>query len=189
MAKDKSFTTKNIILGAGILLALVLISGFAYFKSHSGNKMANAPQTQTAGQLTKGESQPSSTSQSSTGQTTQPGDDKSTTGGGNDTTTLIAPSGNFVSNHEPNLSGSPAPNELASVCNTTSGATCQIAFTKDGVTKALPEQVTDRGGSTYWTWKLQDIGLTAGTWSITAKATLNNQMKTTNDALNLAVSP
>lgn len=101
---------------------------------------------------------------------------------------LRQPSGSFVSNHRPNLSGSPAPNRIASVCTTTPGAACTISFAKDGVTKSLPEQVADRGGSTYWDWKLQDIGLTEGEWKVTATAKLGNQTKTATDAINLEVS-
>lgn len=104
-------------------------------------------------------------------------------------TRLFAPTGPFVSNHRPNLSGQPAPNTINSVCNTTSGAMCQIIFTKDNVTKSLPAQLTDEGGATYWNgWKLQDVGLTAGTWHITAKATLGSQTETSTDALNMVVA-
>jgi hypothetical protein len=101
---------------------------------------------------------------------------------------LVAPSGTFVSNHHPNLGGKPAPNQIQSVCTTTSGAKCAIVFTKDGVTKSLPAQMTDSEGTTYWTWKLQDIGLTAGTWHVEAKATLGTQTKTASDYMNLEVA-
>lgn len=104
------------------------------------------------------------------------------------TLSLYVPSGNFVSNHHPNLSGSPAPNTIASVCNTTPGASCKIVFSKDGVTKELPSQVTDANGSAYWTWKLQDIGLTAGSWKIQAIASLNGQTKDASDALDMVVA-
>lgn len=102
---------------------------------------------------------------------------------------LTKPQGVFISNHFPNLSGSPAPNQINSVCTTTSGAKCTIVFTKSDVTKSLPAQMTDSGGSTYWTWTLQDIGLTAGTWHVEAKATLGSQTKTTDDLRDLVVSP
>src|SRR5690606_17218727 len=100
---------------------------------------------------------------------------------------LITPFGNFVSNHRPNLSGSPAPNTLSSVCNTTPGASCTISFTKDGTTKSLPAQTADANGATYWNWKLQDIGLTTGTWKVQANASLNGQTKSASDALDLVV--
>ena len=101
---------------------------------------------------------------------------------------LKDPTGTFVSNHHPNLGGSPAPNEIQSVCVTTSGAYCEIIFTKDSVTKSLPKQLTDRGGAAYWTWKLQDIGLTKGSWQVQAKATLGSQTKTADDAATLEVN-
>lgn len=100
----------------------------------------------------------------------------------------ITPTGNFVSNHNPNLSGSPTPNTEESVCNTTPGAKCEIIFTKDGITKSLPAQTTDNGGAAYWNWKLQDVGLTEGSWKVTAKATLGSQMVTADDAVPLVVS-
>lgn len=106
----------------------------------------------------------------------------------NSSAPLKTPTGTFVSNHHPNLSGSPAPNQIQSVCATTSGAQCQILFTKDGVTKSLPTQTTDRGGAAYWTWKLQDVGLTAGSWKVQAKATLGSQTQTADDAATLEVS-
>lgn len=99
------------------------------------------------------------------------------------------PTGTFVSNHHPNLSGRPAPNEIQSTCETSAGVQCQIIFTKDGVTKSLPAQTTDRGGAAYWTWKLQDIGLTEGSWKVTAKATNGSQSATADDAINLEVKP
>lgn len=108
---------------------------------------------------------------------------------GSSTAVLITPSGDFVSNHHPNLSGSPAPNTMSSVCNTTPGASCQITFTKDGVVKSLPLQTADSNGSVYWSWKLQDIGITAGTWKIQAVVSLSGQTKTASDALDLTVAP
>lgn len=102
--------------------------------------------------------------------------------------TLFTPTGDFVSNHHPNLSGSPAPNSMSSVCDTTPGASCKITFTKDGVTKSLASQTTDANGSTYWYWKLQDIGLTTGSWKVQAIASLNSQTKSASDAMDLVVA-
>lgn len=117
----------------------------------------------------------------------QPGDDKSATGGGN-SAALLTPTGDFVSNHHPNLSGKPAPNSISSVCTTTPGASCTITFTKDGISKSLPSQVTDRGGSAYWSWKLQDIGLTAGSWNIKATASQDGKSLSATDAMQLVVA-
>jgi hypothetical protein len=58
------------------------------------------------------------------------------------------------------------------------------------VTKSLGSKTTDGDGAAYWTsWKLQDVGLSEGSWSITATATLNGQSKSTTDSLSLQVSP
>lgn len=115
-------------------------------------------------------------------------DDHAASGGFDVNVPLATPSGTFVSNHHPNLSGSPAPNQIQSVCTTTSGARCTIMFTRGDITKSLPAQMTDSEGTTYWTWKLQDIGLTAGTWHVEAKATLGTQTKTASDYMNLEVA-
>lgn len=98
--------------------------------------------------------------------------------------TLLAPSGNFVSNHRPDQTH---PTET-SVCTTTPGANCQITFTKDGVTKSLSSKVTDRGGSAYWNdWRPSDIGLSPGVWKVQAIAELSGQTKSTDDAIELVV--
>lgn len=107
----------------------------------------------------------------------------------NQTTDLLTPTGNFVSNHRPNISGQPAPNQLQSTCTTTPGAKCKIVFTKGTSVIALPDETADQGGNVYWSWSLQQYGLTRGSWHIQAVATLNNQTKTANDALNLEVGP
>lgn len=107
------------------------------------------------------------------------------------TKTVTAPTGDFVSNHHPNLSGSPAPNTMTSVCTTTVGIDCKITFTNvsSGAIKSLPNHQTDAGGTAYWDWKLQDIGLTAGTWKIEAIASYGDQTKTATDIMNLEVAP
>lgn len=101
---------------------------------------------------------------------------------------LSTPTGDFVSDHHPNLSGSPAPNTLTSVCSSTPGASCYITFTQGSIVKSLPVQTLDAGGGTYWNWKLQDVGLTAGDWKIQAIVSLNGQTKTADDAMDLTVS-
>lgn len=130
----------------------------------------------------------SSTSVAPGGATTNK--DNTSPGSTGSSATLKEPSGTFVSNHKPNLGGSPAPNTISSVCITTPGAICNIAFNKDGVTKSLGTKVANGDGAAYWTsWKLQDIGINEGSWSITATASLNGQNKSTSDSLPLKVSP
>lgn len=143
---------------------------------------------ETASPYTKGQPSLPPSTNSSPSSHQQPGDQKSTSGNSTGQT-LLAPEGVFVSNHHPNLSGSPAPSTLNSTCSTTPGATCKITFTMGSVVKSLSAQTTDRGGSAYWNWKLQDVGLTAGSWQVQAVAHLNGQTKTTTDALLLEVSP
>ena len=100
---------------------------------------------------------------------------------------IVTPLGTFVSNHEPNLSGSPAPNLIVSTCRTSPGVSCTITFTQNGITKSLPMKITDSNGNADWTWKLQDIGLTAGDWKIAAVAKSGNATKTADDVMVLKV--
>ena len=106
------------------------------------------------------------------------------------TSFLIQPTGDFVSDHHPNLSGHPAPNILTSVCNTSPGATCQIFFSMNGVVRSLPSKDADSSGTVYWqNWTLQSIGLSSGSWKISVLASLGNQTKTSYDTMDLLVSP
>jgi hypothetical protein len=101
--------------------------------------------------------------------------------------TLIAPFGNFVSNHYPGQNSSPTTE--SSVCNSTPGAKCYIKFTNSaGQTTQLPTQSVDSHGSTSWYWDIhKDAHLNTGQWQVTAVATLGNQIKSTDDTLKLAV--
>jgi hypothetical protein len=100
------------------------------------------------------------------------------------------PTGEFVSNHSPNLSGSPAPNTETSVCTTTPGVECQIKFTSGSVVKVLPAQQTDGNGNTLWnSWTLQSIGLTVGNWSITALASNGSKTAIAQDPMQLVIKP
>lgn len=121
--------------------------------------------------------------------TTTPGTNNNSTTTGSissNTAPLLTPTGPFISSHHQSLSQDSLIN---SVCNTTSGAICEIDFTQGSVTKSLPAQMTDAGGATYWNgWKLADIDLTTGDWQITAKATLGTQTQTASDAIVLTVT-
>lgn len=103
-------------------------------------------------------------------------------------TTPKAPSGTFVSNHHPNLGGVPAPNVLNSVCITTPGATCTIVFTKDGVNKQLDKKVVDTGGVASWDWSLSQLGLSVGSWKVSARAENGSLVSTTEDSVMLEVA-
>lgn len=168
-----------------------LIGLFFVLKSKTNVFGTNQPATGSS--YTKGETDQATknaTTQSNTKNSetkSEPGDQKSDMGG-DASVNLTAPTGDFVSNHHPNLDGDPAPSAITSVCTTTPGAKCQITFTKDGITKSLPNETTDRGGSAYWNWKLSDIGLSTGMWQVKAIATLGSQTQSTTDALVLEVA-
>jgi cytoskeletal protein RodZ len=102
---------------------------------------------------------------------------------------LIEPYGNFVSNHAPGKNGSPSTE--TSVCLTTPGAKCYIAFTSadnPAVVKTLAAGTADGNGAVYWNnWDVKAAGFTNGVWHIKAVATLNGQTKTTTDAINFEV--
>jgi hypothetical protein len=95
------------------------------------------------------------------------------------------PYGNFVSNHYPGSGGSSLDEQSA--CNTTPGATCSITFTKAGTTKSLQPKTADSDGSVIWNWKPHDTGITAGSWKITAVATLNGQTASADDQISLEI--
>lgn len=103
-------------------------------------------------------------------------------------TQLITPYGTFVSNHNPGKDGSPTSEQ--SVCNTNPAAICYIKFTKDGITKTLQPQAADSSGVVYWSWDVnnaKDIGLTAGSWQVSAIASLNGQTKSSDDVVPLEI--
>ena len=174
----------NYIIGA-IIAALVVITALVVFvlpKLNQPHQQSNVPNGSTSDQ--KG-MPPQNENANPSGST----NDNNTNPDSNSSAELLMPFGNFISNHHPNLSGSPAPNVESSVCNTTSGASCAITFTMNGITKSLSPETTDKGGAAYWSWTLQQVGLTEGTWKIQAVATLGDQTKTASDAMDLVVGP
>jgi hypothetical protein len=121
---------------------------------------------------------------------TTPSDSSNTSAGaktdGNNgaATVLLAPTGTFVSAHK-NV-GMDVP--LTSVCNTTPGAICQITMTSGISSHSLEGRTADSNGAVYWDrWTPRGIGLTPGVWDVKAKASLNGQSKTTDDALTLEI--
>lgn len=96
----------------------------------------------------------------------------------------IVPYGNFVSNHHP---GGTAPTAEASTCNTSAGASCYIKFTNGSIVKQLDPETANSNGTTIWYWDVKTAGITTGSWTITAVATLNGQTKTANDSQPLVV--
>lgn len=185
-AKSKILILSILFLGlaAGTVAALELTNTTYFF--HEKSLIVSTGENGVNNQQTKGEPTPDNTDISDNSGQKDP-----SPGGNGEVKNLLAPEGNFVSNHYPNLSGSPAPNKMQSSCTTTPGATCQITFTStaDGTVRSLPAQTTDPSGTAMWNWNLQDISLTQGTWKVQAVATLDGQTKTADDALNLEVKP
>lgn len=183
---------KKIIVLALVAILVILLALELSNTTHLFHNSKNTQPGSTSTIDTKdGAISPNSTPGPDKNQNAQSGGSQPSTGSSTNSSSvpLKAPSGTFVSNHHPNLSGSPAPNQMQSTCNTTPGAKCQINFTNGSITKSLPAQTADKEGAVYWSWKLQDIGLTAGTWHIQAVASLDGQTQTVNDALNLGVAP
>lgn len=196
----KPVTKKKVIILISFVVGLLLIF-IVLEKTGVTDFVHTSKKAVTANEYTKGESSTSSektpqdagaSGSSSTTPDTQDGNSGSQDKNTSSNTTgaaPITPFGDFASDYQPNLDSNPHPNILNSVCNTTPGAQCTITFTMGNTTKSLPVTTADAGGSVYWTWKLQDIGLTVGTWKIQATATLNNKTTTASSPLSLEVKP
>lgn len=188
---DTSTTRKRLTVGIAALLILsgALVVSELTNVTHFFHKQTRYVITPTANGASttqqKGEAKTSGPTSNNSGPVSQPGDNKSGTGG-SVSVALVTPTGNFVSNHSPGKNGSPFTE--TSVCNTAPGATCQITFTKDGVTRQLESRLTDRNGTAYWNdWTPSSIGLTAGSWQIKAIASSGGQAKTAIDSISLEV--
>ena len=169
-------------------LAAVVLIGILFFVFHNPKNSITIPSTSpsTSARASSSDKQPA-VSNNSSNATSGNTSDKSTTSPPVGSTILTEPYGTFVSNHHPGQDGSPTAEQ--SVCNTTPGATCYIQFTKDSMTKKLDTQTADPNGATYWTWDVKQAGFSAGSWQVTAVASLSGQTKTAIDALALEVQP
>ncbi len=179
--KKLSFVLPAVVIVIGLSLAALEATNTTGFFHNRNPGLVTTPITpnRSAGPETKGEEPKAEKEPSAAPPETEPATNA----------TLKDPLGTFVSNHHPNLDGSPNPDQIQSVCETTPGAICKIVFIKGSVTKQLPPQKTDGEGAAYWSWKLKDIGLTEGSWKVQAVAQLGNQEKTTDDALALEIEP
>jgi cytoskeletal protein RodZ len=175
---------RNLLLAVlGIVIVAALVVGIIHATHLFSSKPVDHTTTTSAGQNTKGEQSESSTSKSgtSTAGSTSTSDSSK---GSSAPTTLQAPTGDFVSAHHVTLSTS-----LGSVCNTAVGASCSISFSSAGVVKSLAKEAVDSNGTAYWdSWTPKGIGLTAGTWKITATASLGQQELSASDVTDLVVS-
>lgn len=124
----------------------------------------------------------------------EPTEMASTTGGVSSSTTpgpsgsdLLAPTGTFLSSHRLSLSGSDVPSRARSVCHTTPGATCVIAFSMAGTSQSLPAQQTDSSGDTSWDWSPGDLGLGVGHWDVRITASMGSSTSSVDEAIGLEV--
>jgi hypothetical protein len=181
MAIKSLLTVKGISFATAVIIAVGGI-GYALTKDDN-NVQVKKPQATTNDNSTA----------NGAGQASKPSDSKGSNSGSQTTPifsgTLVAPTGQFVSNHHPNLSGSPAPNTEQSACNTSPGANCDISFTKGSVTKSLGTKIADSQGLVIWNWKLQDVELSEGNWKIAATASGGGQTKTATDVQDLSIGP
>jgi hypothetical protein len=179
----KTTSRKLIAICLIVILAVVLIYLLVIRKPHSNSVIPSSanPQTSTTnqGQQTSSESSSLDASSDSDSKFPTPTQDASAV--------LLSPSGTFVSNHRPSLSGTAQQLEEQSVCSSTTGARCFIRFTQGSVTKSLASQVIGGTGTTYWSWNIKDSGLTEGSWIVEAVATLDGQEKTTKDNIDLLI--
>lgn len=188
--KFKLTTPVKVIVGV-----LLCVSLFAILELIGVTNLLDKPDTdkKTTNQLTTSDFNKGEQTNNSTSNPNDPYTPSTSPNGKDDNNTaqkiLVEPSGTFVSNHSPNISGAPLPNKLQSTCSTTPGATCYIQFTKDGITKSTAKQTVDSGGGAYWSWTLNELGLTEGSWSVEAIATLGDQTKTSKDGITLEVRP
>lgn len=166
-------------------LVAILIIGFGGYKFYQSRKELQKPtipsqqvQTTEPDNIKDSGKQPSPATGSGSS-----GNSSSGSSSGN-SVTLLAPFGSFVSNHNPGKDNAAIEQ---SVCNTSPGAQCYIQFTKGSSTKKLVAQTTDSNGVTIWDWQIKSAGLSAGSWQVTAVASLNGQTRSTPDPIKLEV--
>jgi hypothetical protein len=174
-----------IIIAAVILLALVV----GFILSHPAKKNVSViPSSNPLAASSPAGSNKVPASDNSQTSGTQ-GTDSASAQSSPPTAELLAPSGTFVSNHHPSLSGSTSPSSELSTCTTTPGASCYLQFTSGNDVKTLPAQKTDISGSTSWSWDVKTAGFHTGVWKLVAIATLDNQSKSTPDGFTFEVQP
>lgn len=172
------------VLGA-VLLVLVVFAGWMVHRHKSSYIPTISSGSAHSSSGAAGSNSKASSSTASAGTSNK--SPQSTTNNNSSQTqvTLLAPSGNFVSNHSPGQNGSPS--QETSVCNTSPGASCYISFTQGNIVKQLAPKTADANGSVYWDWDINSAGLSSGSWRVQAKASLNGQTKTTSDSMPLVI--
>ncbi len=189
--KTKYFTPQKVVLG---ILGLLLLIGI--LEATNTTHVLHKPKTISTIPVTNPTTTDSTPSKSSNGTsttttTTTPSSNTTapaktpTNAPSADNGKLLEPTGNFVSNHHP---GSATSTAEQSVCNTSSGATCYIEFSKGSDVKVLPTKTADSNGAAFWDWDVKDAGLSSGSWQIKAVVSLGGQTKTAIDNLSLDVA-
>ena len=176
----KTILITSCILVCVLVFVILEVTNVTHFFHDKPNpEKSKTPTTGSTASFTdKGSTQKPTTSPSSSGSSNNSKDT-----GNEGAATLLTPSGNFISAHKV-----PASAPLASVCNTTPGATCRIVLTQNGTQRTLPAQIVDAGGSTYWnSWTPESLGINSGSWTIEAIVTLNGQEKRAQDAMSLEI--
>lgn len=184
---------KIIIFTTVGILFLAVVAGVVIWRASASSK-SQTSQT-TASDSTKGETSTTDSSSAVSSSSTTNSNDESGAGvvdkNGDatvQTTAYVAPpTGTFVSNHHVSLSDSSQLN-VQSDCTTTPGITCKITFTNGSVTKSLTAKTTDAGGAAYWSWNVKDLGLTVGSWQVSAVAATGSQTQTSTDAMRLEIT-
>lgn len=189
--KIKRYSKFWLILGSALIIIIVGVVTYLYMR----NSSSTTGQPNSSGIYNPNTNNPTSSVPASNTNKDPSGGGVATTKEGSNSAPSIdastqpsAPTGTFVSNHRPNLSGKPAPSSETSTCTTTPGAQCKISFSMNGIVKSLPTQQTDGNGNTSWTWTLQDIGLTTGSWKISATAINGTKTANATDQLDLVVA-
>lgn len=176
------------LLAIIVVLAILEVAGVIHLRHKNGS--AGVPgyvRTGISNNSSGSSAASSSTPTSSPGSNSQPaGNSTKTTapaGGASDNTNLLAPYGQFINFHNATLD-----TKEVSVCSTSPGATCTILFKYNGKTISLGAKTTDGSGSAYWgDWTPGQLGLTKGSWTIEAVASLGSQSKQTTDNKQLII--
>lgn len=166
-----------------LLLVLILVIGLVFYlvhgRSHTASVIPSSNNTDHPTTIT-----PATTS---SGVQASPKNQAVGGGGQSGKVELLEPGGTFVSNHRPKLSGSAQQKSEQSVCITSPGAVCYIEFKQGSVVHKLAAEQTNSNGTAYWTWNLDNSGLGAGTWQVSAVAILGDQTKTAVDPISLEI--
>ena len=187
MARKSKFSNKYLLAALSIVILLLGYLGIRHFFI---KQIAYIPSTKIAPNTAQAESKSIASQSAATPDNPSVKQNApSPSGGQSSDGNFLAPSGSFVSNHRPSLSGNTAPTEEVSTCNTSPGAKCYIEFGQGNAVKKLDVQTADSSGSVNWIWDVAKAGFTEGSWQIKAVATLNGQTKTTEDSFVFEVQP